>query len=139
MVRDDAKLIRMLKTAGGQIEGIIRMMEEKLDLILQEIGSMKQEMGSMKQEMGSMKQELTARIDTLEDKVTKVQLTLENETNKKINIIGEGHDLLKERLAEALQMEKKNERMELEILDMKIHMRDIDYDISNLKRALAIV
>ena len=29
MVRDDAKLIRMLKTAGGQIEGIIRMMEEK--------------------------------------------------------------------------------------------------------------
>ena len=108
------------------------MMEEKLDLILQEIGS-------MEQEMGSMKQELTARIDTLEDKVTKVQLTLENETNKKINIIGEGHDLLKERLAEALQMEKKNERMELEILDMKIHMRDIDYDISNLKRALAIV
>ena len=108
------------------------MMEEKLDLILQEIGS-------MKQEMGSMKQELTARIDTLEDNVTKVQLTLENETNKKINIIGEGHDLLKERLAEALQMEKKNERMELEILDMKIHMRDIDYDISNLKRALAIV
>ena len=108
------------------------MMEEKLDLILQEIGS-------LKQEMGSMKQELTARIDTLEDKVTKVQLTLENETNKKINIIGEGHDLLKERLAEALQMEKKNERMELEILDMKIHMRDIDYDISNLKRALAIV
>ena len=108
------------------------MMEEKLDLILQEIGS-------MKQEMGSMKQELTALIDTLEDKVTKVQLTLENETNKKINIIGEGHDLLKERLAEALQMEKKNERMELEILDMKIHMRDIDYDISNLKRALAIV
>ena len=108
------------------------MMEEKLDLILQEIGS-------MKQEMGSMKQELTARIDTLEDKVTKVQLTLENETNKKINIIGEGHDLFKERLAEALQMEKKNERMELEILDMKIHMRDIDYDISNLKRALAIV
>ena len=114
-------------------------MEEKLDLILQEIGSMKQEMGSMKQEMGSMRQELTARIDTLEDKVTKVQLTLENETNKKINIIGEGHDLLKGRLAEALQMEKKNERMELEILDMKIHMRDVDYDIRNLKRALSVV
>ena len=29
MVRDDAKLIRLLKTAGGQIEGIIKMMEEK--------------------------------------------------------------------------------------------------------------
>ena len=29
MVRDYAKLIRLLKTAGGQIEGIIRMIEEK--------------------------------------------------------------------------------------------------------------
>lgn len=29
MVRDDAKLIRLLKTAGGQIKGIIRMIEEK--------------------------------------------------------------------------------------------------------------
>ena len=28
MVRDDAKLIRLLKTAGGQIEGIIKMIEE---------------------------------------------------------------------------------------------------------------
>ena len=29
MQRDDAKLIRLLKTAGGQIEGIVRMREEK--------------------------------------------------------------------------------------------------------------
>lgn len=29
MERDDAKLIRLLKTAGGQIEGIIRMIEDK--------------------------------------------------------------------------------------------------------------
>ncbi len=28
MIRDDAKLIRLLKTAGGQIEGIIKMIEE---------------------------------------------------------------------------------------------------------------
>lgn len=28
MERDDAKLIRLLKTAGGQIEGIIKMIEE---------------------------------------------------------------------------------------------------------------
>ena len=29
MVRDDAKLIRLLKTAGGQIDGIVKMIEEK--------------------------------------------------------------------------------------------------------------
>ncbi len=29
MVRDDKKLVSLLKTAGGQIDGIIRMIEEK--------------------------------------------------------------------------------------------------------------
>ena len=29
MQRDDVKLIRLLKTAGGQIDGIIKMIEEK--------------------------------------------------------------------------------------------------------------
>ena len=28
MVRDDAKIIRLLKTAGGQIEGIVKMVED---------------------------------------------------------------------------------------------------------------
>ena len=28
MVRDDAKIIRLLKTAGGQIDGIIKMVED---------------------------------------------------------------------------------------------------------------
>lgn len=29
MARDDEKIIRLLKTAGGQIDGIIKMIEEK--------------------------------------------------------------------------------------------------------------
>ena len=29
MIRDDEKLKRLLKTAGGQIEGIIKMIDEK--------------------------------------------------------------------------------------------------------------
>lgn len=59
--------------------------EEKLDLILQKVDG-------LEQEMGSMEQRLNGRMDALEERLTRVQVTLENEMNKKIDVIGEGHE-----------------------------------------------
>ena len=106
--------------------------EEKLDLVLQKLDS-------MERDMSSMEQRLSSRMDAMEERLTRVQVTLENETNKKIDVIGEGHDFLRKHLGEALQMEKKNERMELEILNLKMEVRNMGYDIRDLKRKLALV
>ena len=114
-------------------------MEEKLDLVLQKLDTMEQEMGSMKQEMNSMERRLSSRMDAMEERLTRVQVTLENETNQKIDVIGEGHDFLIKHLGKALQMEKKNERMELEILNLKMEVRNMGSDIGDFKRKLAIV
>ena len=112
---------------------------EAIANLRQSMGSMKQEMGSMKQEMNSMEQRLSSRMDAMEERLTRVQVTLENETNQKIDVIGEGHDFLIKHLGKALQMEKKNERMELEILNLKMEVRNMGYDIRDLKRKLALV
>lgn len=37
------------------------------------------------------------KLEALDQKVTKTQLTIENEISRKIDIIGEGHDFLKQR------------------------------------------
>lgn len=65
------------------------------------------------------------KLEILDKKITETQLLIENEIGKKINIIGEGHDFLKMRLEEALQMEKKRERMELDIVDLRIEIKKI--------------
>lgn len=106
--------------------------EEKLDLILQKVDG-------LEQEMGSMEQRLNGRKDALEERLTRVQVPLENETNKKIDVIGEGHDFLRTHLAEALQMQAKNERMELDILNLKMEVKSLHYDVRDLKRRLAVV
>ena len=56
----------------------------------------------------------------------RTQMLLENEISSKIDVIGEGHDFLKMRLEEALQMESKRERMELEILNLSMKVKAIE-------------
>ena len=58
--------------------------------------------------------------------VLRTQMLLENEISSKIDVIGEGHDFLKMRLEEALQMESKRERMELEILNLSMKVKAIE-------------
>ena len=55
----------------------------------------------------------------------KTQLMLENDIVMQIRVIGEGHDFLKRRLDEALLMEQKRERMELDILGLKMDMKKV--------------
>ena len=58
--------------------------------------------------------------------VLRTQMLLENEISSKIDVIGEGHDFLTMRLEEALQMESKRERMELEILNLSMKVKAIE-------------
>lgn len=65
------------------------------------------------------------KLEALDQKVTKTQLTIENEISRKIDIIGEGHDFLKQRLNEALTMEQKREIMELELINLRMEIKKI--------------
>ena len=49
-------------------------------------------------------QELKGRMTYIEDNVTDIQLTLENETNKNISLIAEGHLDLSRKLDDALKV-----------------------------------
>ena len=68
----------------------------------------------------------------LNDKVTDIQLTLENETNKNIKIIAEGHLDLSRKLDEALKVENEKEmllirvnRLENELRRLKARVEEI--------------
>ena len=68
----------------------------------------------------------------LNDKVTDIQLTLENETNKNIKIIAEGHLDLSRKLDEALKVDREKEmlmirvnRLENELRRLKARVEEI--------------
>lgn len=76
-------------------------------------------------ELGQGLKEVNERTTRIEERTTRIELTVENEISKKIDIIGEGHDFLKQRLDEALQMERKRESMELELINLRMEIKKI--------------
>lgn len=106
---------------------------EKLDLLLSEMQSMKSEMQSMKSEMQSMKNEMQSMKSDLQDvkqKVTKIDLTIDNELRVNIQRVAEGHLDLSRNLHDAMRPSN-----EVEMLSIKVRM--LESDVRDLKAKLA--
>lgn len=87
-------------------------------------------------------QEVKGEVQTLRDEVQNVkswvirmELHLENETDKGIKIIGEGHGDLMRKLAEALKVENEKELLLLRMNYLEGEIRDVKMRLSNVEKA----
>ena len=71
-------------------------------------------------------------IDTLEKKVISIELTLENETNRNIQIIAEGHLDLVRKLDDALKVENEKEMLLLRVNHLENELRKVKERISQI-------
>ncbi|MXP76768.1 hypothetical protein GN277_15665 [Lachnospiraceae bacterium WCA-9-b2] len=71
-------------------------------------------------------------IDTLEKKITSLELTLENETNHGIKIIAEGHLDLSRKLDQALKVENEKEILLLRVNHLENELRKVKERISQI-------
>ena len=72
------------------------------------------------------------RLDKVEAKVTEVQMTLENETNKEIRIIAEGHLDLSRKLDDSLKVENEKEMLLLRVNRLENEIRRIKQRIEEI-------
>lgn len=75
---------------------------------------------------------MDSRLDKVEAKVTEVQMTLENETNKEIRIIAEGHLDLSRKLDEALKVENEKEMLLLRVTRLENELRRLKAQIEEI-------
>ncbi len=71
-------------------------------------------------------------IDTLEKKVISIELTLENETNRNIQIIAEGHLDLVRKLDDALKVENEKEMLLLRVNHLENELRKVKERINQI-------
>lgn len=119
-----------------------KLILEKLDNISKELQVVREETSLAREEASLARKEASLareeaslasqksdqaneQVTLVKDMVVQTQLLIENEISRKINIIGDGHDFLKMRLEEALRLEKVRERMELEIMDLRMEVKKI--------------
>lgn len=71
-------------------------------------------------------------IKKLVNKVTKVQMTLENETNKEIRSIAEGHLDLSRKLDDVLKVENQKEMLLLRVTNLENEVRRLKQRIEKI-------
>ena len=75
---------------------------------------------------------MDSRLDKVEKKVTEVQVTLENETNKGIQIVAGGHLDLSRKLDEALAIENEKEMLKLRINRLESKVKKINAKLEEI-------
>ena len=117
-------------------------MTEETKLILDELNEIKSDMSDLKGDFKEMRsdvnnlkddfKEMRLDVDTLKDRFDKLEsnvgdmkLTLENETNRNIKIIAEGHLDLSRKFDEALKVENEKELLLIRVNHLENEVRQI--------------
>ena len=104
--------VRELKEQVQGVEGEVRELKERVQGVEGEVRELKERVQGVEGEVRELKervQGVEGKARELEGHVQGIRLTLENETNKNINIIAEGHLNLSRKLDEALKVENEKE------------------------------
>ena len=124
------------------------MENQKMDLILQKLGGIEGGLASVREDVRSLQgdmqtikgdvqtikgdvQTLKEDVQTLKDRVTNIEITLENETNRNIQLIAEGHLNLDRKLNEALKELQPNTMYHLKV-------NHLDGEVTKMKRMLTM-
>ena len=104
--------MKPIKEELQDVKGEIRELKEQVQGVEGEVRELKERVKGVEGEVRELKervQGVEGEVRELEGHVQGIRLTLENETNKNINIIAEGHLNLSRKLDEALKVENEKE------------------------------
>ena len=96
-----------------------------MDSKISDMDSRISDMDSKMSNMDSRISDMDSRISDMDSKISDIQLTLENETNKNIQIIAEGHLDLSRKLDEAMATENEKEMLLIRVNRLENELRKI--------------
>ena len=99
---------------------------ELLQAIYNDTQELKQDVQELKQDM----QELRQKTSNIENDVTKINLTLENEIRVNIQRVAEGHLDLSRNLHDAMKPSNEVEMLAIKVRMLETEVRDLKYKIS---------
>lgn len=106
---------------------------EKLDLILSEIQGMKADMQGMKAEIQGMK----ADMRSMNDRLSGVELHLENVTDRNIRLLAENHMTLIDKLNDSVKVADKSALCEIQVRFLTEKVDKLSKDVDELKHKTA--
>ena len=81
------------------LQGDVQSLKEDVQTLKEDVYTLKEDVQTLKEDVQSLKED----VQTLKERVTNIEITLENETNRNIQLVAEGHLNLDRKLDEALK------------------------------------
>ena len=121
---ENQKMNLILQKLGG-IEGGLASVSEDVRSLQGDMQTLKGDVKTLKEDVQTLKED----VQTLKDRVTNIEITLENETNRNIQLIAEGHLNLARKLDEALKELQPN-------IMYHLRVNHLDGEVTKMKRML---
>ncbi|TGY96555.1 hypothetical protein E5329_09265 [Petralouisia muris] len=113
----DTELLQALYNDMQTVKHKVTSLDEKVASLDEKVASLDEKVASLDEKVAS----LDEKVASLECEVSKINVTLENETNRNIKIIAEGHLDLSRKLNEAVRL-SSDIKAKQEIQDIYINM-----------------
>ena len=120
--------VSALKTDVSALKTDVSPLKTDVDDLKTDVSALKTDVSALKTDVSALKTD----VDDLKFRAALIETTLENETNRNIRIIAEGHTDLSRKLDHVLQMESEKEMflirfnvMESEVQKIKQHLDSI--------------
>ena len=128
---ENQKMDLILQKLGGSEGGLasvredVRSLQGDMQTLKGDVKTLKEDVQTLKEDVQTLKED----VQTLKDRVTNIEITLENETNRNIQLIAEGHLNLARKLDEALKELQPNTMYHLKV-------NHLDGEVTKMKRML---
>ena len=129
----DRELLEALFHDMQTMKGDMQTMKDDMQGMKDDMQGMKDDMQDMKDEMAIMKNQ----IQMLDCKVTKVELTMENDMNRNIQILAENHINIVDKLNESIRVQDKSILYEVQVSGLNIKMNQLEREIAEIKAKIA--
>ncbi len=127
--------VSALKTDVSALKTDVDDLKTDVNALKTDVSALKTDVSALKTDVSALKTDVSALktdVDDLKLRAALIETTLENETNRNIRIIAEGHTDLSRKLDHVLQMESEKEMflirfnvMESEVQKIKQHLDSI--------------
>ena len=120
----DTELLQALYNDMQTVKHKVTSLDEKVASLDEKVTSLDEKVASLDEKVASLDEKVASldeKVASLECEVSKINVTLENETNRNIKIIAEGHLDLSRKLNEAVRL-SSDIKAKQEIQDIYINM-----------------
>ena len=128
-IKDD---VRGLKEDVQGLKEDVQVLKEDVQGLKEEVQVLKEDVQGLKEEVQVLNEDvqvLKEDVQSVKERVTLFEITLENETNRNIQLIAEGHMNLDRKLDEALKELHPNTMYHLKV-------NHLDGEVTKMKRVL---